>query len=97
LGRFSRPVGAIAVTWIALIIPILCFPAFKGKDLNALNMNYACVVYGGVMLLAMIWYVVDARKWFKGPRVNVEHLIHTQIVDGSGSGSDGAGIIDEKK
>lgn len=25
------------------------------------------------MLLAMVYYAVSARKWFKGPRVNVEH------------------------
>ena len=28
------------------------------------------------MFLALVWYAVDARKWFKGPRVNVDHLIH---------------------
>jgi hypothetical protein len=25
------------------------------------------------MLGAMIWWVVDAHKWFKGPKVNIEH------------------------
>ena len=64
--------------------------------MNALNMNYACVVYGGVMLLAMTWYLVDARKWFKGPRVNVEHLIHTRIVEENGSDGVNGGSADEK-
>ena len=65
-----------------LIIPVLCFPAVKGKNLNALNMNYTCLIYGGVMSLALLWYAVDARKWFKGPKINVEHLIHTHVLDG---------------
>jgi hypothetical protein len=26
--------------------------------------------------LVLIWWVVDARKWFKGPKVNLEHLMH---------------------
>ncbi|KAA6412389.1 MAG: amino acid transporter [Lasallia pustulata] len=82
LGRFSKPVGAIACAWVVLIIPVLCFPAVKGKDLNALNMNYTCLIYGGVMSLALLWYAVDARKWFKGPKINVEHLIHVQALDG---------------
>lgn len=82
MGRFSKPVGAIACAYVILIIPVLCFPAVKGKDLNALNMNYTCLIYGGVMSLAMLWYAVDARKWFKGPKINVEHLIHTQVIDG---------------
>ncbi|KAM3077222.1 hypothetical protein ACMFMF_005131 [Clarireedia jacksonii] len=91
LGRFSKPVGFIAVTWVVLIIPILCFPAVKGADLNDLTMNYTCLLYGGTMLLALIWYAVDARKWFKGPKINVEHLIHGTVetkVEGESS-SDG--------
>lgn len=36
------------------------------------------------MTLAMCWYAISARKWFKGPKINVEHLIHG---DGSGDGS----------
>jgi hypothetical protein len=67
---------------VALIIPVLCFPAVKGSDLNTLNMNYTCLIYGGTMSLALLWYAVDARKWFKGPKINVEHLIHGQVVDG---------------
>lgn len=27
------------------------------------------------MFAIMIWWVVDARKWFKGPKVNVDHLM----------------------
>lgn len=34
------------------------------------------------MFLALSWYAIDARKWFKGPRINVEHLIHAQVIDG---------------
>lgn len=44
-------------------------------------MNYTCLIYGGVMSLAMVWYTVSARKWFKGPRINVEHLIHGDGVE----------------
>ena len=32
-------------------------------------MNWTCLVYGGPMLFAIIWWVVDAHKWFKGPKV----------------------------
>lgn len=76
------------MAWWLLIIPALCFPAVKGSDLNDLTMNYTCLIYGGTMLFALIYYAVSGRKWFKGPRVNVEHLIHTGVVEGQG-GSDG--------
>lgn len=32
-------------------------------------MNWTCVVYGGVMMIVLVWYAVDARKWFRGPKV----------------------------
>lgn len=25
------------------------------------------------MLIVLIWWFVSARKWFKGPKINVEH------------------------
>jgi hypothetical protein len=28
------------------------------------------------MLFALLYYAFSGRKWFKGPRVNVEHIIH---------------------
>ena len=28
------------------------------------------------MLIVVIWWFVSARKWFKGPKVNLEHLMH---------------------
>lgn len=34
------------------------------------------------MTFALVYYAVDARKWFKGPRVNVEHLIYTEPTEG---------------
>ena len=37
-------------------------------------------IYGGAMLLAMVWYAIDARKWFKGPRINIEHREHPVLT-----------------
>ncbi len=38
-------------------------------------MNWTCLVYGAPMTGALIWWVVSARKWFKGPKVNIEHYM----------------------
>ena len=38
------------------------------------------------MTLAMIWYAVDARKWFKGPKVNVDHT-NAEILEGTADNS----------
>lgn len=39
------------------------------------------------MLLITIWWFVDAHKWFKGPKVNIEHHMQsykheTSFVEG---------------
>lgn len=36
-------------------------------------MNWTCLVYGAPMLFVIIWWLVDAHKWFKGPKVNIQH------------------------
>lgn len=36
-------------------------------------MNWTCLVYGAPMLGILIWWFISARKWFKGPKVNIEH------------------------
>jgi len=38
-------------------------------------MNWTCVVYGGPMVMVTIWWFVSAHKWFKGPKVNIEHMM----------------------
>ncbi|KAK3675442.1 GABA/polyamine transporter [Recurvomyces mirabilis] len=76
LGRFSIPIGAVASAFVALMVPILCFPSVTGADLDQSTMNWTVVVYGGPMFIITIWWFVDAHKWFKGPKVNLEHLMH---------------------
>ena len=73
----------VASAFVVLMVPILCFPAVVGADLTAKTMNWTCVVYGGPMTMIMVWWVVSARKWFKGPKVNVQHLMLGREVEGA--------------
>lgn len=38
-------------------------------------MNWTCLVYGGPMVGVLTWWAVSARFWFKGPKVNIEHMM----------------------
>lgn len=78
LGKFSKITGYVAVAFVTLMTPILCFPATRGSNLDAENMNWTVVVYFGPMGLALFWYLVYARKFFKGPKLNVQHLIYAE-------------------
>ncbi|KAK3079778.1 hypothetical protein LTS18_003928, partial [Coniosporium uncinatum] len=93
LGVFSVPCGVIASAFVALMVPILCLPSVTGTDLTPDLMNWTCLVYGGPMVLITIWWIISARKWFKGPKVNIEHLMLGRdgtVLDGEGKdrGSD---------
>ncbi|KAI0587137.1 Amino acid permease [Pyrenophora tritici-repentis] len=105
LGKWSTLIGTIGCSFVLLMIPILCFPSTTGAELTAKGMNWTCVVYGGPMLFVTIWWFVSAHKWFKGPKVNIEHMMLGQHVVISGqavsvhskdeSGSEGEAVIDK--
>lgn len=47
LGKFSRPIGVLACSFILVMMPILCFPDGRGSDVTLELMNWTAVVYGG--------------------------------------------------
>lgn len=53
-------------------------------------MNWTVVVYGGPMFIIMIWWFVSARKWFTGPKINIEHRMlgrDEEVLEGVGEDS----------
>lgn len=71
LGRFAIPLGWVATAFVVMMVPFLCFPYVKGKDLTPDEMNWTVVVYFGPLLIFAVWWVVDAHKWYVGPRPNI--------------------------
>ncbi|KAL1657292.1 GABA/polyamine transporter [Didymella pomorum] len=102
LGKLSLPIGFVASAFVILMVPILCFPSVTGADLTVDVMNWTAVVYGGPMILVIIWWFVSAHKWFKGPKVNIAHMMHgeeQQILEGQTvqkTSSVGSGDVPEK-
>jgi len=94
LGRYSMPIGCVACGFVALMVPILCLPSVTGNDLTASLMNWTALVYGGPMLAILIWWVVSARHWFTGPKVNIEHQMlgrEGNVVEGKELGGETSG------
>ena len=86
LGRWSIPIGAVAVAWVAFINILLLFPS--GQHTNAKDMSefsivllplfalkwyrdYAVVIIMTVFIYAALSWAVSARKWFRGPASNL--------------------------
>jgi len=69
LGRCSSYINVIALIWILLIVVLFVLP--PEYPVTAINMNYASVGFGTVLLVSSFVYIFSARHWFKGPRTNI--------------------------
>jgi len=67
LGRWSRPIGIIACVWVAFIFVLVMLPTVS--PITHTNFNYAVVAVVVVVGFAGIWWLLSARKWFTGPKV----------------------------
>ncbi|KAI8616553.1 amino acid/polyamine transporter I [Chytriomyces sp. MP71] len=70
MGRWSPIVNTIAILWTVLVSAILILPTTY-PVLTVSQMNFSAPITVGVMLLAIVWYVLDAKKWYKGPTGNL--------------------------
>jgi amino acid permease (GABA permease) len=67
LGRWSMPIGIIAVLWVVFITILFMLPA--SYPVTRDSFNYTPIAVLVVLGFAGIWWVVSARKWFTGPKV----------------------------
>jgi amino acid permease (GABA permease) len=67
LGRWSRPIGTIAVGWVVVITILFMLPQLSPVTVK--SFNYAPIAVLVVLGFAGIWWLVSARKWFTGPKV----------------------------
>ncbi|MDI5964621.1 amino acid permease [Streptomyces sp. SL13] len=62
LGRWSRPIGVLAVLWVVLITVLFMLP--QSSPVTAKTFNYAPVAVLAVLLFAASWWLLSARRWF---------------------------------
>eukprot|EP00257_Ricinus_communis_P025904 XP_025013318.1 amino-acid permease BAT1 homolog isoform X2 [Ricinus communis] len=70
LGRASRPICLVAFLWICYTCSAFLLPTVY--PIQWKTFNYAPVALGVCLTLIMLWWVLDARKWFKGPVRNID-------------------------
>jgi amino acid transporter len=72
LGKHYKWIDAIAILWVAFICIVFFLPPYKVSIPGQTGwswefVNYAPALVGAAFLLFGGWYVLSARKWFKGP------------------------------
>jgi amino acid transporter len=96
LGAWSKPIGIIAVIWVAFISVLFLLPT--SNPVTATSFNYTPVVVLGTFVIITIWWLASARTWFKGPVMQgseaelaaIERSVgETVIVEGAAGGGDG--------
>ncbi|MEV6491219.1 amino acid permease [Actinoplanes sp. NPDC051633] len=75
LGKWSAPVGWIAIVWVVIICILFVLPT--ASPITASNFNYTIIAVAVVVAFATIWWFASARKWFTGPKQNlIEKAAH---------------------
>ena len=67
LGRWSRPIGITATIWVIFISILFMLP--QAQPININTFNYTPIVFLIVLGGAALWWVVSAKNWFHGPKV----------------------------
>jgi choline transport protein len=65
LGKMGLPVNIISLLFCAIFYVMAFFPPIPNPPPAA--MNWAIVVYGGILLLAFVYYIIRARHAYVGP------------------------------
>ena len=80
LGSKYKWMNLVAVAEVLIVVVIFFNLPFSSSgvpwedDFDWSLFNYTPVVTGGVALAVGLWWVLSARKWFKGPRHTVDEL-----------------------
>ncbi|KAB1220995.1 hypothetical protein CJ030_MR3G007489 [Morella rubra] len=65
LGKARRPVCLIAFSYICYTCSIFLLPTLYPLQWD--TFNYAPIAMAVSLAMIMLWWALDARKWFKGP------------------------------
>jgi amino acid transporter len=72
LGRHYKWIDSIAIGWVALVTILFIFPLYKvglpwEGDFTWEFTNYTVIWFAAIGLIFGGWWVLSARRWFKGP------------------------------
>lgn len=69
LGKAGLPINILGALYGVYLLAYAAMPGVY--PVTAANMNWGPVMFGGVILLSLVYYVVWARKVYQGPVVYV--------------------------
>ncbi|MES9508920.1 MULTISPECIES: amino acid permease [unclassified Streptomyces] len=79
LGRWSKPIGWIAVVWVAIVTVLFLLP--QSSPVTVDSMNYASIALIAVLVLATVWWFV-ARGSYSTPSAYGNAREQAEIEEG---------------
>ncbi len=72
LGRHYKWIGVVSLIWVAFITVLFSLPLYKDglpweDNFSWTLTNYTVLWFLGIGIVVGGWWVLSARKWFKGP------------------------------
>ncbi|CAL5873631.1 uncharacterized protein PFLUO_LOCUS7912 [Penicillium psychrofluorescens] len=68
--RLGMIVNLVALMYILVTVVFFCFPLVRPT--TAKNMNYTSVIIVGLMALTALWWLLQARRVYQGPKYSFE-------------------------
>jgi choline transport protein len=69
LGRWGLPINVFAAAYTLITLIFSFFP--PSVPVTAVTMNWSCVVYGGVVIFGIIFYLTHGHKRYVGPSTEI--------------------------
>ena len=78
LGKLGIAINILAIAFCLFLVVFLPFPT--SLPVTALNMNYASVVFAGVILFSLVDWFVRGRKRYTGPIREIRSETSSELV-----------------
>ena len=65
MGRLAIPINILSLFYIAFALIMSMFPIFNHP--TAVNMNWSVLVWGFILIMATVIYIVSGRHIYRGP------------------------------
>lgn len=72
LGKFGLPINVFAFAYLSFAIIFTFFPTTK--EVTPVSMNWSIVVFGGVVIFAIVQYLIQGDKIYQAPVSRVQKL-----------------------
>lgn len=72
LGRWGLPINIFAAAYTLLTVVFTFFPPTVVPAVTAVTMNWSCLIYGGVIILGIVYYALMGHKQYIGPSTELD-------------------------